>query len=381
MFTAIKVGATAFKVGKLAANTSKVLKGLLNDVKLWEIQINYYTDFFNSVRPKIPPTLYLLCLARIRVVEAYIENLREKIKQASKGSDNNVPTKVQMKLIGKASGEMGLTFAQDIEIFFLSLEESYSFCLNHIALHQVHKVDLILAKLEALGTPVEGITESTEHINKSLSLLVQSRRLIFLLESPPPKVAVEGKIKLVWTTAGDIPHVDISIQVSSFKQQAQDKAKKSYVKIAEKLTVDHDGIGHYEWVVPHDFVKRHGKHGYYQFKISYSPPQRDVVDIADEATKQDFIGVSLMGKPVTFDSKVKVKSDTFKIHEPKDTAPKTKEETTHTIQKTKEEPTQTTQKPKEKEEPTKISSTAQSAKSQMSSAFGSIKTGLKKKDK
>jgi len=75
MFTAIKVGTTAFKVGKLAANTSSVLKALQNDVKLWEIQINYYSDFYNSVRARIPHSLYQLCVARTRVVVAYVEEL------------------------------------------------------------------------------------------------------------------------------------------------------------------------------------------------------------------------------------------------------------------------------------------------------------------
>jgi len=224
-----------------------------------------------------------------------------------------------MKLIGKASGELGRTFLQDIEVFFSSLEESYQLCLNHISMHQIHKVDQIVAKLTAIGHPLADVKDETHYIGNALNVVVQSRRLIFILESPQTKVAAGSVIKLVWTTAGGIPYVKIAIQVSSLMQQAQDKAKKTYVTIAEQAKTNGDAIGTFEWEVTHEFVKQHGKHGNYCFKVSYSPPPPAVDPSAEEqkidVKKQDFIGTSLVGKSVTFETSVKAKSDTFKLHD------------------------------------------------------------------
>jgi len=310
MFLAFKVGSAAFKVGKIAANTGKALKALQNDVKLWEIQINYYSDFYNLVRDKIPPSLYVLCIARTRVVISYVENLKVKIAQAQVGTK-----KVQMKLVAKASGEIGTSFVQDMEVFFAFLEESYQMCMHHITLHQMDKVDKVLKHLQATSNAV-GVKDEAQFISNALEITVQSRRLIFILESPQKKVASGSKVKLVWTTAGNIPFVNIEIQVSSIIQQAQDKAKKSYITIAEKIETSKDAIGQYEWEVPRDFVKNYGKHGNYHFKVSYKPTQTQESKELKEEAKTDFIGTSLVGKTANFESKVKSSSDTFKIFDP-----------------------------------------------------------------
>lgn len=42
---------------------------------------------------------------------------------------------------------------------------------------------------------------------------------------------------------GDIPYVRIDVQVSSLVQQAQDKNKKKYVLVAEKVASDNTGAG------------------------------------------------------------------------------------------------------------------------------------------
>jgi len=82
------------------------------------------------------------------------------------------------------------------------------------------------------------------------------------------------------------------------------------------VKANEDAIGTFEWQVPHDFVKNYGKHGCYCFKIKHSPPQHtEVEESAAEVKKKDFVGTSLVGKTVVFETPVKATSDTFKIYD------------------------------------------------------------------
>jgi len=53
MFLAAKVGITAFKVGKIAANTNSVFGSLLEEIELWKV----YSLFLSS--PLFPLVLYI----------------------------------------------------------------------------------------------------------------------------------------------------------------------------------------------------------------------------------------------------------------------------------------------------------------------------------
>ena len=115
---------------------------------------------------------------------------------------------------------------------------------------------------------------------------------------------------------GDIPYVKIEVQVSSLMQQAQDKNKKKFITVAEKVHCDKTGAGHriflsYSllllllllvllttidiWEIPSNLVATNGKHSNYFFKLSYDPQ-----DNKSTTTR--------------FTSKVKGITDSFKMY-------------------------------------------------------------------
>jgi len=293
MFLAAKVGVTAFKVGKIAVNTKETFAGLQVEIELWKVQREYYANYFEEVQLFVPPQLYTLALSRIKVLGAYIQRLLAKIEKAEGGDK-----KAKMMIIGKSSGEMGTSFAQDIAVMFGDLDECIQFSQVHITSSRIMQLKAIDAQLQALGQPgITSICYQQHYLSPSLNVVVQSRRLIFLLEWPLDKVPVGAKVPISWAIAGDIPYVNIDIQVSSLAQQAQDKAKKTFVQIAAQVHSDKNGLGNYTWEVPSNFVANNGKHANYFFRLSYNP-----ADNKSSSTR--------------FTSKVKGVTDTFKIYDP-----------------------------------------------------------------
>jgi len=291
MILAAKVGVTAFNVGRLAVNTKNTFGGLRDEIELWKVQVEYYTNYFQEVEPFIPHSMHTLALSRLKVFQAYIDRWLAKIAKAEAGNK-----KAKMLVIGKSSGEMGTPFAQDVAQMCASMDECIQFSQVHLTAARTHHMKAIDAQLQALGQPGLKL-DHKKYLSDPLDVVVQSRRLIFLLEFPEEKVAVGSKVHLKWAIAGDIPHVKIELQVSSLMQQAQDKNKKKFILIADKVPCDHTGVGHHTWEIPLAHVATHGKHANYFFKLSYNP--------ADNKASTS-----------RFTSKVKGVTESFKIYDP-----------------------------------------------------------------
>jgi len=285
------VGVTAFRVGKIAVNAKETFGSLKDEIGLWKVQLEYYRGYFDGLRDFIPPPLHKLATSRIKVFQAYIHRLLAKIDKAEGGNKT-----AKMWLIGKSSGEMGTTFATDIALMSADLDECIQFAQTHITFHRVEQLRAIDLQLKDLGQKGISVAEQQYRYNAH-ELVVLSRRMIFLLEWPLEKVGAGSKVPISWVIAGDIPYVKIEIQVSSMMQQAQDKNKKKFELIADKVLCDKTGAGQHTWDVHPGFVTVNGKHSNYFFRLSYTPSE-------DKSSSSQFT------------TKVKANSDSFKIYDP-----------------------------------------------------------------
>jgi len=195
-----------------------------------------------------------------------------------------------MQIFTKMSGQVGKTFDEDAAVYFEGLEQVYQMILHHISLVQMKKLDLVLEKLNLKPDKTD-----LEYVSPALELHVQSQRAIYLLETPI-KIHVSSEVNIKWAVTGLIPHVTIQIQIAHLGADSEEnQKKKKYLNLEEKASTGNDSLGQYSWRVPADFMKTHGKHGSYRFRLIYYPPKDGELVIP-----------------------VKVTSDKFKIRDPKD---------------------------------------------------------------